>query len=97
METPIGDDEDSHLGDFIEDNTIDQPIDSATGEGLKLIEWDLGLLDGRDWQFTLTSAAIILFVSTLPLLVLGKYRYGHETDHDDVVAEAAETVDAPHA
>ena len=35
METPIGDDEDSHLGDFIEDNTIAQPIDSATGEGLK--------------------------------------------------------------
>ncbi|MCR8922329.1 RNA polymerase sigma factor RpoD [Dasania sp. GY-MA-18] len=35
METPIGDDEDSHLGDFIEDTTIDQPIDSATGEGLK--------------------------------------------------------------
>jgi RNA polymerase primary sigma factor len=35
METPIGDDEDSHLGDFIEDNTIDLPIDSATGEGLR--------------------------------------------------------------
>ncbi len=35
METPIGDDEDSHLGDFIEDNTIAQPVDSATGEGLK--------------------------------------------------------------
>jgi RNA polymerase primary sigma factor len=35
METPIGDDEDSHLGDFIEDNTIAQPVDSATGEGLR--------------------------------------------------------------
>ncbi len=35
METPIGDDEDSHLGDFIEDNTISSPIDSATGEGLR--------------------------------------------------------------
>ncbi len=35
METPIGDDEDSHLGDFIEDNTIDLPVDSATGEGLR--------------------------------------------------------------
>ncbi|GAB1257615.1 RNA polymerase sigma factor RpoD [Aurantivibrio plasticivorans] len=34
METPIGDDEDSHLGDFIEDNTIESPVDSATGEGL---------------------------------------------------------------
>ncbi|WP_279626554.1 MULTISPECIES: RNA polymerase sigma factor RpoD [Salinicola] len=34
METPIGDDEDSHLGDFIEDSTMVLPIDSATGEGL---------------------------------------------------------------
>jgi RNA polymerase primary sigma factor len=35
METPIGDDEDSHLGDFIEDGTISSPIESATGEGLR--------------------------------------------------------------
>ncbi|MBU3021021.1 RNA polymerase sigma factor RpoD [Aestuariibacter sp. A3R04] len=35
METPIGDDEDSHLGDFIEDSTIIQPLDSATGGSLK--------------------------------------------------------------
>jgi len=35
METPIGDDEDSHLGDFIEDQTVHSPIDSATSEGLK--------------------------------------------------------------
>ena len=34
METPIGDDEDSHLGDFIEDGTISSPIDSATNTGL---------------------------------------------------------------
>ncbi|ALM53535.1 RNA polymerase sigma factor RpoD [Halomonas huangheensis] len=34
METPIGDDDDSHLGDFIEDSTMVLPIDSATGEGL---------------------------------------------------------------
>ncbi len=34
METPIGDDEDSHLGDFIEDATIASPVDSATGSGL---------------------------------------------------------------
>jgi len=34
METPIGDDEDSHLGDFIEDINIDSPIDSATNLGL---------------------------------------------------------------
>ena len=35
METPIGDDEDSHLGDFIEDTTILSPADSATSEGLR--------------------------------------------------------------
>jgi RNA polymerase primary sigma factor len=35
METPIGDDEDSHLGDFIEDTTISSPLDAATSEGLK--------------------------------------------------------------
>jgi RNA polymerase primary sigma factor len=35
METPIGDDEDSHLGDFIEDSSASSPIDSATDEGLR--------------------------------------------------------------
>ena len=35
METPIGDDEDSHLGDFIEDGSVASPIDSATVESLK--------------------------------------------------------------
>ena len=35
METTIGDDEDSHLGDFIEDGNITSPIDAATSEGLK--------------------------------------------------------------
>ncbi|RLA31357.1 MAG: RNA polymerase sigma factor RpoD [Gammaproteobacteria bacterium] len=35
METPIGDDEDSHLGDFIEDQTVHSPVDSATSSGLK--------------------------------------------------------------
>ena len=35
METPIGDDEDSHLGDFIEDQNITSPVDAATSEGLK--------------------------------------------------------------
>jgi len=34
METPIGDDEDSHLGDFIEDVSIVSPIESATTQGL---------------------------------------------------------------
>jgi RNA polymerase primary sigma factor len=44
METPIGDDEDSHLGDFIEDITIGSPIELATGEGLK--EATRGVLGG---------------------------------------------------
>jgi RNA polymerase primary sigma factor len=35
METPIGDDEDSHLGDFIEDPVVASPVDSATSSGLK--------------------------------------------------------------
>jgi RNA polymerase primary sigma factor len=35
METPIGDDEDSHLGDFIEDTTISSPVDTTTSEGLQ--------------------------------------------------------------
>ena len=35
METPIGDDEDSHLGDFIEDQTVHSPVESATSSGLK--------------------------------------------------------------
>jgi len=35
METPIGDDEDSHLGDFIEDAGVVSPVESATAEGLR--------------------------------------------------------------
>jgi RNA polymerase primary sigma factor len=35
METPIGDDEDSHLGDFIEDSNMASPVDSATNENLR--------------------------------------------------------------
>jgi RNA polymerase primary sigma factor len=34
METPVGDDEDSHLGDFIEDTTIQSPVEAATTVGL---------------------------------------------------------------
>ena len=35
METPIGDDDDSHLGEFIEDSTLELPLDSATAQSLK--------------------------------------------------------------
>jgi RNA polymerase primary sigma factor len=41
METPIGDDEDSHLGDFIEDTSIQAPVDSATFEGLRRATQDM--------------------------------------------------------
>ena len=49
METPIGDDEDSHLGDFIEDITIGSPIELATSEGLREATRDvLGGLTARE-------------------------------------------------
>jgi len=49
METPIGDDEDSHLGDFIEDHTIHRRVDSATGQGLQEATKDvLGGLTARE-------------------------------------------------
>ena len=49
METPIGDDEDSHLGDFIEDSTISSPVDDATSEGLREATRDvLGNLTERE-------------------------------------------------
>lgn len=49
METPIGDDEDSHLGDFIEDNNITSPVESATGESLTEATRDvLGSLTARE-------------------------------------------------
>ena len=35
METPVGDDDDSHLGDFIEDNNMESPIDCSISEGLR--------------------------------------------------------------
>ncbi len=35
METPIGDDEDSHLGDFIEDSNVMSPVELATIHGLR--------------------------------------------------------------
>lgn len=49
METPIGDDEDSHLGDFIEDGTISSPVDDATSAGLREATRDvLGNLTERE-------------------------------------------------
>ncbi|MFK8013863.1 MAG: MFS transporter [Gammaproteobacteria bacterium] len=47
----------------------------AEGRGLKIMEWSTGMFVGEDWGFTLITAAIILFISTLPLLALGRYRY----------------------
>jgi len=49
METPIGDDEDSHLGDFIEDLNTISPIDAATGSGLgEAVQKVLGSLTPRE-------------------------------------------------
>lgn len=41
METPIGDDEESHLGDFIEDTNLDLPLDSATSDNLRTATHDV--------------------------------------------------------
>ncbi len=49
METPIGDDEDSHLGDFIEDSMTLSPLDAATNEGLReAMQSVLGSLTPRE-------------------------------------------------
>jgi RNA polymerase primary sigma factor len=49
METPIGDDEDSHLGDFIEDAMAESPLDSATVESLReTVHGVLGQLTPRE-------------------------------------------------
>lgn len=41
METPVGDDEESHLGDFIEDTNLDLPLDSATSDNLRTATHDV--------------------------------------------------------
>ncbi|MBI1731669.1 MAG: RNA polymerase sigma factor RpoD [Gammaproteobacteria bacterium] len=49
METPVGDDDDSHLGDFIEDANSQAPVESASFEGLKRATRDaLGALTQRE-------------------------------------------------
>ncbi|WP_038090292.1 RNA polymerase sigma factor RpoD [Acidihalobacter prosperus] len=49
METPIGDDEDSHLGDFIEDGNVMSPIDTATRDSLSETTREvLGSLTARE-------------------------------------------------
>lgn len=50
----------------------------AEGRGLTLLAWQSGWLEGRDWSYTLISAGIVLFISTLPLLLLGRYKYNDE-------------------
>lgn len=49
METPIGDDEDSHLGDFIEDTNVESPIDNTTNINLSETVRDVlaGLTRGK--------------------------------------------------
>lgn len=55
--------------------------DIADGRGIHFLGMNTGILPGHDWQWTLTSAAILLFLSTLPILLLGKYRY--EREHEE--------------
>ncbi|MEM9837784.1 MAG: MFS transporter [Pseudomonadota bacterium] len=49
--------------------------DIADGRGIHVFGINTGLFPGQDWAFALTTAAVILVISTLPLLLLGKYRY----------------------
>ena len=50
IETPIGEDEDSNLGDFIEDSVSESPSDNATGESLKEVTKDI--LSSREKEFS---------------------------------------------
>ena len=50
----------------------------AGGGGMRVVGWNTGLFQGQGWSFTLVTAAIILFISTVPLLFLGRYRYHDE-------------------
>jgi predicted MFS family arabinose efflux permease len=51
----------------------------ADGRGLSLMGFETGLLTGQDWSFTLTKSALLLFAFTIPLLFLGKYKYGSDS------------------
>ena len=68
----------------------------ADGRGLSLMGLNTGLLEGQDWAFTLTRSALLLFAFTVPLLFLGRYKYG-EPHMDDALAEAEETVESARA
>ena len=68
----------------------------ADGRGLALRGFETGLLTGQDWSFTLTKSALLLFAFTIPLLFLGKYKYGH-ADIVDSVTEAEKTSETGHA
>ena len=49
MESPVGDDDDSHIGDFLEDKSLPLPADEATSENLKAVtEQDLAGLSPRE-------------------------------------------------
>lgn len=68
--------------------------DIADGRGIHFLGIDLGLFPGKDWSFTLISAAIILFVSTLPILFLGKYQYDNEGHGDSEKKKESEDATA---
>ena len=68
----------------------------ADGRGLSLLGISTGLFEGQDWAFTLTKSALLLFAFTIPLLFLGKYKYGGP-DLEEALTEAEETVETAHA
>ena len=63
---------------------------AGAGFGPKIMN---DLADAQGWDATLKQGAIILFVSTLPLLLLGRYRQFETPPTSDVIAKAEETVD----
>ena len=72
METPIGDDEDSNLGDFIEDTVISSPIQNATEDSLNLATDDvLSSLTAREakvlrMRFGIGMNTCLLYTSPSP-------------------------------
>ncbi len=64
--------------------------DLADGRGIHLLGVSTGILPGMDWQSTLTGAAILAVAFTLPILTLGRYRFGGEHDQASDKRAAAE-------
>jgi RNA polymerase primary sigma factor len=67
METPIGDDDDSHLGDFIEDQSTMAPSDAATYASLRDVTKDVkfeGAKMSAKYDFPLDPSAEVVLTAT---------------------------------